>query len=93
MNFKNYLNQEEPQKLKMGEVNVSDKECTVHLQRSNAMKQNYYIVHIKHYPEYDYMVSASLCENGIMYTMDDDGNPKRPSVFRYAGDKIIYIKK
>ena len=93
MTLEQYLEQKEAKRRGMGEVDITDAECTVHLQRTNAMSQNYYIVRIHSYPEYEYMVSASLCEEGIMYSTDEDGNPIRPSVFRYVGNLITYYKK
>ena len=92
MTLTEYRKQEQVKKLPMATVEVQDDECEIIERHTNAMQETYYSVFVKGFP-FEYKMSRALCENGMLYTTDDDGNPKRPTVFFYVGSKVKLIER
>jgi hypothetical protein len=80
MTLTEYLNQEDPQRLGVGEVVLQDSEVQIVRRMKPHLRPSYTIVHV---PEvgYSYMI---LERSNLLKTMDADGNPKTGSVFSYV---------
>lgn len=73
MTFQEYLNQEEPKKLYPGSVKLKEKNC--------FRISNHYGIKIIELKIFDKFIEYRANENGLLFTMDEDGNKKSASVF------------
>lgn len=78
MNLREYLGQTDPQPLPNGSVLLEESEFRV-IQTEKRPGTFYRYVRINEYPEYRYLVRE---EDGLLLPVDDDGYPRRTSVFR-----------
>ena len=79
MTLTEYLNQEDPQRLGVGEVVLQDSEVQIVRTMKPHLRPYYTIIHIPSVG-YSYMV---LEGSQLLKTIDKDGNPKSGSVFSY----------
>jgi hypothetical protein len=79
MTLTEYINQEDPQHLGVGEVVLQDSEVQIVRTMKPHLRPSYTIVHVPSVG-YSYMI---LERSNLLKTIDQDGNPKSGSVFSY----------
>ena len=86
MTMQDYFQQGE--RLSIGSVEVTQEDIRASWEQviSNAMRIKGRVIELKMVPQYSYLVEMTFdgkfFNDGVLYTMDDHGNKKKPSVFK-----------
>ena len=79
MTFNEYISQEKASNLPIGSVSVTEKDAFSVI--NSVRDTSTTLVILKFNPIYHYYI---VHKNNVLYSMDDEGNPDKPSVFKFV---------
>lgn len=88
MKFEDYINQKDPKRLHIGAVNVSECWLTFHYPVIRIHTNLLYMA--VSLGKFSYILKSN---SSILWTMDNDGNPKDASVFYHNAKPEIWVCK